>query len=79
MSAAQDIVHYIAASLARHPERVHVDVIPSSEETIVELRVSEEDISRVIGKGGSVVRSLRSLLRLCGSKERAHYVLEIVE
>ena len=79
MQSPIELVRYVACSLVRKPEQVQVRTIPGNKETIIELRVDEGDISRVIGKRGNVVRSLRTLLQFSSSLEKKNYVLEIVE
>ena len=75
----EEFVYYIACSLVASPDEVKVDVIEGEEEIILELKVAEDDIGKVIGKRGSVVRSLRTILAACGSRERINYSLEILE
>ena len=79
MQSPTELVHYVACSLVRKPEQVQVRTIPGNKETIIELRVDEDDISRVIGKRGNVARSLRALLQFSSKLEKKNYVLEIVE
>ena len=73
-----ELIHYIACSLVRNPEHVKVDEIPGNDETVIELRVLDSDISSIIGKRGSIIRSLRTMLRACSDREK-NYVLELVE
>ena len=74
-----EFVHYVVTSLVQNPEEVQIELIAENEETIVELRVNENDISRVIGRGGSIARSLRTLLRIFSYRDKKDYILEIVE
>ncbi len=80
MSAAPtEFISYIVTSLVKNPDQVRVEAIPADEQTIVELRVNEYDLSRVIGKGGSVIHSLRTMLKAYGEHQKANYVLELIE
>jgi len=72
-------IEYIVQSLVEHPKEVRIDCIPGKEEDIIELRVAEPDVGKVIGKNGSVARALRTLLMAVGSKEQNNYVLEIID
>ena len=74
-----EFVHYVVTSIVQNPEQVQIELISENEETVVELRVNENDISRVIGRGGSIARSLRTLLRVFNGQDKKHYILEIVE
>ena len=72
-------VRYIAESLVRKPDAVQVDLVEADDGTVVELRVDENDMSRVIGRKGSVASSLRSLLSTFEGANNEYYILEIVE
>jgi len=43
------------------------------------VRVSPQDIGKIIGKQGRTIRALRSLARIAGTKQNRRYLLEIVE
>ena len=47
--------------------------------TVIEVRVAQEDVGKVIGRQGRTVKALRSLLHAAGQKHRRRYFLEIVE
>ena len=79
MSNPLELIRYIATNLVNDEDSVSVQLIESEGESIIELRVSEADMSRVIGRGGSVIRSIRGLLRSCSLKDDKNYVLELVE
>lgn len=74
-----ELVEYIVHSLVEHPDEVSIEAIPGSEETIIELRVADSDVGKVIGKNGSVARALRTLLAALGSRDEKTYSLEIID
>ena len=47
--------------------------------TVIEVRVAQPDMGKVIGRQGRTVKALRSLLHAAGLKHNHRYVLEIVE
>ena len=47
--------------------------------TVLELRVAENDLGKVIGKQGRTARSIRTLLAAASMKYQKRYTLEIVE
>lgn len=47
--------------------------------TIIEIRVAQGDVGKVIGRQGRTVKALRSLLYAAGQKHNRRYILEIVE
>jgi len=75
----KDLVEYVVKKLVDNPESVSVSEISGEQATIVELRVSPEDLGKVIGKEGRTARALRTLLHAIATKERKRAVLEILE
>jgi predicted RNA-binding protein YlqC (UPF0109 family) len=46
---------------------------------LIEVRVAEDDMGKLIGRQGKTVRALRSLVHAASLKQRRRYLLEIVE
>lgn len=74
----KDLIEYIAKALVDHPEEVHVRENGGSRVRI-ELSVSKDDMGRVIGKGGKVANSIRTLLRVAAEREGKQATLDVVE
>jgi hypothetical protein len=77
--AFKDLAHYIVGSLVDNPDQVAVTEIDSGNRVIVEVQVAASDMGRVIGKGGNVVNSIRTLLQVLAVKHGKRVSLEIVE
>ncbi len=77
--AFKDLAHYIVGSLVDKPDQVTVTEIDSGNMVIVEVQVDASDMGRVIGKGGNVVNSIRTLLQVLAVKQGKRVSLEIVE
>jgi len=57
---------------------VTVSEVEGANSIIIELHVASEDMGRVIGRGGRVANSMRTLLRVIAAKEGKRVTLEIV-
>ncbi|MEN3028321.1 MAG: KH domain-containing protein [Aquificaceae bacterium] len=79
MSQLRDIVEITAKSLVDNPERVNVQEIEGEKTVVIELRVDKADLGKVIGRGGRIARSLRTILSSMGRKINKRVVLEILE
>ncbi|MDX1615452.1 MAG: KH domain-containing protein [Candidatus Promineifilaceae bacterium] len=77
-SAAKDLVEYVVTSLVDHPDQVQVTEIDEGQTMVIEVRVAESDMGRVIGRRGSVVNSMRTLLQVPGYRKGKRIQLEIV-
>lgn len=75
----QELVEYIAKALVDEPSQVNVRVTENQHSISVELQVAPTDIGRIIGKGGRVVNSLRTLVRIAAIRQGKRATLEILD
>jgi len=75
----KDLVEYIVKSLVDDPTQVNVNVVEGEKSTILELRVAERDIGKVIGKHGRIAKAIRTVLQAASAKGGKHTVLEILD
>jgi uncharacterized protein len=76
----KDAVELIVKHLVREAEAVDVREVERDRSTsVIEIRVAQADVGKVIGRQGRTVKALRSLLYAAGQKKGRRYVLEIVE
>ncbi len=75
----KDLIERIAKSLVDKPEDVSVKETQGEKTTIIELRVAQEDLGKIIGKQGRTARAMRTLLNAAGTKIGKRCVLEILE
>jgi hypothetical protein len=74
-----ELISYVVVNLVRHPEEVTVDIVRKQDRDIFQVRVNQEDLGKVIGKGGQTARALRVLLMAVSSHTNQRIGLEIVE
>lgn len=75
----KELVEYIAKSLVEDPSQVNVVVTEEGEHIRIELTVAKEDMGRIIGKGGRVANSIRTLLRVAAAREGKRASLDVIE
>ena len=75
----KELLELIARSLVDKPEEVTVAQIDGEHTTVLELRVAQDDLGKVIGKQGRTARAIRTILGAAGMKLRKRFVLEILE
>ncbi len=75
----KELIEYIAKSLVDNPDQVSVQSIDGEKSVILELRVSPEDIGKVIGKQGRIAKSIRTLLSATSARSGKRVVLEILD
>ena len=76
----RDAVELIVKHLVREAESVDVREVERDRSTsVIEIRVAQSDVGKIIGRQGRTVKAIRSLLHAAGQKQGRRYVLEIVE
>ncbi len=76
----KEFVESIVKKLVDHPEDVHVTQIDSEKTIILELKVKEGDLGKVIGKRGHTAQALRTLITAISVKQgQKRAILEIIE
>ena len=75
----KELVEAIAKALVDHPEQVIVNSIEGEQVTVLELRVAQDDLGKVIGRQGRTAKSIRTLLGAAGMKLKKRLTLEILE
>ena len=77
--ALRTLIEYIARSLVDNPDHVDVKEIEGEKTTIIELRVDEDDLGKIIGRHGRTAKAMRTVINAAATKERKRAVLEILE
>jgi predicted RNA-binding protein YlqC (UPF0109 family) len=75
----KELIELIAKSLVDNPSRVQVSQLDGEQSSIIELKVAQEDIGKVIGKQGRNAQAIRIILGAAGMKLKKRFSLEIIE
>ncbi|MGQ0793096.1 MAG: KH domain-containing protein [Deltaproteobacteria bacterium] len=79
MDKLKELVSFIAKSLVDSPDRVEVREVVGEQTAVLELRVAQEDLGKIIGKQGKTAKAIRTILGAAAAKARKRAVLEILE
>lgn len=75
----QSLIETIAKALVDEPDQVSVRVVSEAgDEMVVELKVSERDMGKVIGKQGRIAKALRAVVKAAATKQNKKVTVEIV-
>jgi len=75
----KELLEDIAKVLVDNPDQVQVTEVEGEQTTVLELRVAQSDLGKVIGKQGRTARAIRTILGAAGMKIHKRFVLEILE
>lgn len=73
-----ELVRFIACSLVEHPEQVDVRETQGADAVIIELRVSPDDMGKVIGKQGRIAKAIRSVVKAASARSTKPVFVEIM-
>jgi predicted RNA-binding protein YlqC (UPF0109 family) len=73
------LVEQIAQALVDAPAEVKVNAVEDGDATVLELRVAQTDLGKVIGKQGRTAKSIRTILGAASMKFKRRYTLDIIE
>ncbi len=74
----KELVEILAKALVDHPDMVTVDMIDREKFCVIELRVAQDDMGKVIGKQGKIARAIRTVVKAAATKERKKVTVEII-
>ena len=76
----KDLLQFIVTKLVAFPERVSITVEESdNEKELLKLKVAKEDMGRIIGKEGRIIRSIREIMYSYSMKDGKKVSIEIEE
>lgn len=75
-----ELLEFLARGLVEHPDEVVVTEVEEVEgELILELEVADDDLGRVIGRGGRVANALRSVMKAAATRAEVRVMVEILD
>ena len=75
----KELVEVIAKALVDDPESVVVNEREEKKTTVLEVRVAESDMGKVIGKQGRIAKAIRSVVKAAAAKEDKKVVVDIIQ
>ncbi|MCP4572582.1 MAG: KH domain-containing protein [bacterium] len=74
-----ELISFVVVNLVEHPDDVSVDIVRRDNRDVYRVKVHDDDLGKVIGKGGQTARALRVLLMAVSARTDQRLGLEIVE
>lgn len=75
----KELVEVIAKSLVDYSDQVVVTETENEKAIVLELRVAQSDMGKVIGKQGRIAKAIRSVVKAAASKEEKKVIVEIMQ
>jgi len=75
----KDLLDYLTRALVEDPEAVEVEEFEEDGDLIYEISVADDDLGRVIGKGGRVANALRTVAKAAAVKQERRVIVDILD
>ena len=76
----EDLLEFLARALVDDPDAVSVEGFDEDDGTIVlEIHVAEDDVGKMIGRGGRTISSLRTVMRAVASRQDERVLVDVVD
>jgi predicted RNA-binding protein YlqC (UPF0109 family) len=75
-----DLLDFLARELVDDPDAVRVEQVDDERGVLLTLRVAQDDMGKVIGRGGRTARAIRIVMKAAGMRAGIHHTgVEIVD
>ena len=74
----EQMLAQIARALVDRPDKVKVSVLENERAVTLELQVSPDDMGKVIGRQGRIVKAIRTVVNAAAIKESKRVLVEVV-
>jgi predicted RNA-binding protein YlqC (UPF0109 family) len=75
----KELLENIARSLVDNPDEVSVNEVEGEKLLILELRVADDDMGKVIGKQGRIAKAIRTVMKAAAVRNNKRIVVEIIQ
>lgn len=75
----KELLESIARSLVDNPDDVSVREVEGEKSLILELRVAEDDMGKVIGKQGRIAKAIRTVMKAAAMRNDKRVIVEIIQ
>lgn len=75
----KELVEVIAKALVDDQDSVAVSERQDGRTTVIEVRVADSDMGKVIGKQGRIAKAIRSVVKAAAAKEDKKVVVDIIQ
>ena len=75
----RDTLVFILQSIVEHPDDIVVDENVEQDKTILIIHCNSEDMGKVIGKSGRIIRAIRDLIKLMAAKQGVYVDVVVAE
>ena len=74
-----ELIRFLTVNLVDQPEEVVVSLVEERDANVYEIEVGDEDLGKIIGRGGKTARAIRSVVSAAAPRTGKRTLVEILE
>ena len=75
----RELVEFLVRALVDEPDAVEVEEYEEEGDLVLEVSVADGDLGRVIGRGGRIANSIRTVARAVGARDDRRVIVDILD
>jgi predicted RNA-binding protein YlqC (UPF0109 family) len=75
----RDLVEFLVRALVDEPDAVKVEEFDEDGDLVLEVSVADDDLGRVIGRGGRIANAIRTVARAAGARDDRRVIVDILD
>lgn len=75
----RELLEFLTRALVEDPDAVEVEEFEENGDLVFEISVAEDDLGRVIGKGGRVANALRAVAKAAAVRQERRVIVDILD
>lgn len=75
----EHLVEFIVKNIVSNKDAVEISKTENDEQVTIFVKVSSEDIGKVIGKNGKIAQAIRSIVKTASNGESKKYIVKILD
>jgi predicted RNA-binding protein YlqC (UPF0109 family) len=75
----RELVEFLVRALVEQPDKVEVEEFEEDGDLVLEVSVAEDDLGRVIGRGGRIANGIRTVARAAGARDDRRVIVDILD
>ena len=75
----REMVEFLARAMVEDPDAVEVEEVEENGDIVLEVTVADDDLGRVIGRGGRIANALRTVAKAAATRAERRVIVEILD
>lgn len=75
----RELLEFLARSLVEDPDSVEVEELEEDGDVVLEVTAAEDDLGRLIGRGGRVANALRTVMKAAATRDGRRVIVDIID